>query len=194
MRSRSMRPPKTLYNRWKRWSAKGVFARMVDGLAPEAAVSKTVMNDATFLHGRTLPKSGGGSGAQAKVTGRGSVGATSRLSTAHDRLNCVCSDNPAAGLLNPRAIFAVGEVPAHPSAGSQGGMIGQLLRPPYRWADCTLGQGDARGHDRPSAKMPPIMSLTMRNCREVSPARQYRMIGDVARVSGIGRKCTSARI
>ena len=26
-------PPKTLYNRWKRWGDKGVFARMMEGLA-----------------------------------------------------------------------------------------------------------------------------------------------------------------
>jgi transposase len=38
-------PPKTLYNRCKRWSDKGVFARMMAGLAAEAAVSKTVMID-----------------------------------------------------------------------------------------------------------------------------------------------------
>ena len=38
-------PPKTLYNRWKRWSDKGVFARMMDGLAAEAATPKTVMID-----------------------------------------------------------------------------------------------------------------------------------------------------
>ncbi|GLC62037.1 hypothetical protein PLESTB_001832600 [Pleodorina starrii] len=42
-------PPKTLYNRWKRWSDKGVFARMLAGLASEAAVPKTVMIDATYL-------------------------------------------------------------------------------------------------------------------------------------------------
>ena len=42
-------PPKTPYNRWKRWSDKGVFARMMDGLAAEAAVPKTVMIDATYL-------------------------------------------------------------------------------------------------------------------------------------------------
>jgi transposase len=42
-------PPKTLYNRWKRWSDKGVFARMMDGLAAEAAAPKTVMIDATYL-------------------------------------------------------------------------------------------------------------------------------------------------
>ena len=38
-------PPKTLYNRWKRWSDKGIFARMMDGLAAEAAVPKMVMID-----------------------------------------------------------------------------------------------------------------------------------------------------
>jgi transposase len=32
-------PPKTLYNRWKRWSDKGVFARMMDGLAAEPSCS-----------------------------------------------------------------------------------------------------------------------------------------------------------
>jgi transposase len=38
-------PPKTLYNRWKRWGDKGLFARMMEGLASEAAVPKTVMTD-----------------------------------------------------------------------------------------------------------------------------------------------------
>ena len=42
-------PPKTLYNRWKRWSDRGAFARMMHGLASEAAVPKTVMIDATYL-------------------------------------------------------------------------------------------------------------------------------------------------
>mgnify|MGYP001180504618 CR=1 FL=1 len=40
---------KTLYNRWKRWGGMGVFARMMEGLASEAAVPKTVMIDATYL-------------------------------------------------------------------------------------------------------------------------------------------------
>ena len=39
----------TLYNRWKQWSDKGLFARMMDGLAAETAVPKTVMIDATYL-------------------------------------------------------------------------------------------------------------------------------------------------
>jgi len=41
--------PKTLSSRWKRWSDRGVFARMMDGLAGEAAAPKTVMIDATDL-------------------------------------------------------------------------------------------------------------------------------------------------
>ena len=42
-------PAKTLYNRWKRWGDMGVFARMMEGLASEAAVPTTVMIDATYL-------------------------------------------------------------------------------------------------------------------------------------------------
>jgi len=36
-------PPKTLYNRWKRWSDKGIFAQMMVGLAAEHGEEKTVM-------------------------------------------------------------------------------------------------------------------------------------------------------
>lgn len=42
-------PPKTLYNRWKQWSDKGVLARMIDSLAAETAVPRTVMIDATYF-------------------------------------------------------------------------------------------------------------------------------------------------
>jgi transposase len=42
-------PPKTLYNWWKRWVDKGIFAQMMDGLASEGATPKTVMIDATYL-------------------------------------------------------------------------------------------------------------------------------------------------
>jgi len=41
-------PHKTLYNRWKRWGAMGVFARMMEGLSA-GAERKTVMIDATYL-------------------------------------------------------------------------------------------------------------------------------------------------
>lgn len=42
-------PPKTLYNRWKRWSDKGVFARIMEGLAAEHSEHKATMIDATYL-------------------------------------------------------------------------------------------------------------------------------------------------
>ena len=38
-------PPKTLYNRWKRWSRMRVITRMMHGLASEAADEKTIMID-----------------------------------------------------------------------------------------------------------------------------------------------------
>jgi transposase len=42
-------PAKTLYNRWKRWSDKGVFIEMMDDLATKGAEPKTIMIDATYL-------------------------------------------------------------------------------------------------------------------------------------------------
>lgn len=42
-------PPKTLYNRWKRWSDMGVFARIMEGLAAEKPEKETIMIDATYL-------------------------------------------------------------------------------------------------------------------------------------------------
>ena len=42
-------PHKTLYSRWKRWSEKGIFVRMMAGLAAEYGEKKTVMIDATYL-------------------------------------------------------------------------------------------------------------------------------------------------
>jgi len=41
-------PHKTLYNRWKRWGAMGIFARMMDGLTAGQAEPRTVMIDATY--------------------------------------------------------------------------------------------------------------------------------------------------
>ena len=42
-------PHKTLYNGWKRWSDKGVFARIMAGRAAEHGEEMTVMIDATHL-------------------------------------------------------------------------------------------------------------------------------------------------
>ena len=40
---------KTLYNRWKRWNDKSIFAQMMVGLAANHVDEKTVMIDATYL-------------------------------------------------------------------------------------------------------------------------------------------------
>jgi transposase len=42
-------PPKTLYNRFVRWSRIGVFDRIFATLAGESAATDTVMIDATHL-------------------------------------------------------------------------------------------------------------------------------------------------
>ena len=47
--TREYGPPKTLYKSWKRWGDMGIFARMMDRLASQAAGPKTVMIDVTYL-------------------------------------------------------------------------------------------------------------------------------------------------
>ena len=42
-------PPKTLYNRWIRWSRKGIFARILIELAREGDETDVLMIDATHL-------------------------------------------------------------------------------------------------------------------------------------------------
>ena len=42
-------PHKTLYNRWKRWSDNGVFARILAGLAAGETRQKAILIDATYL-------------------------------------------------------------------------------------------------------------------------------------------------
>jgi len=74
-------PPKTLYNRWKRWSGMGVFARMMAGLAAEADAPKTVMIDATDLKAhRTASSLRSKKGGQGRKPG-GSSGARKAGST-----------------------------------------------------------------------------------------------------------------
>ena len=49
MRPVAVGPRRALYNRWKRWGERGVFTRMMEGLAAGDAEQKTVMIDATYL-------------------------------------------------------------------------------------------------------------------------------------------------
>ena len=53
-------PPKTLYNRWKRWSAKGVFTRILLEEAGKGAATDTLMIDATHLKAHRTASSLGG--------------------------------------------------------------------------------------------------------------------------------------
>ncbi len=66
-------PPKTLCNRWKRWSGMGVFARMMTGLAAEAEAPKTVTIDATYLKAHRTASS-----LRSKKGARGAEGAAHR--------------------------------------------------------------------------------------------------------------------
>jgi transposase len=53
-------PSKTIYNRWRRWSDNGVFARIMVGLDAERAEHKTIMIDATYLKAHRTAASLGG--------------------------------------------------------------------------------------------------------------------------------------
>ncbi len=57
---------KTLYNRWKRWSDMGVFARIMTGLAAKAPDGRAISIDATYLKAHRTA-----SGLRAKKGGRG---------------------------------------------------------------------------------------------------------------------------
>lgn len=50
-------PHKTLYIRWKPWTERGIFAKMMAGLAAEHGGKKTVMIDATYLKGHRTASS-----------------------------------------------------------------------------------------------------------------------------------------
>lgn len=53
-------PPKTLYNRWVRWSRMGVFARMLTELAAQGQDTRLAMIDATHLKAHRTASSLGG--------------------------------------------------------------------------------------------------------------------------------------
>ncbi|OWR00220.1 IS5 family transposase [Sphingopyxis witflariensis] len=79
-------PAKTLYNRWKRWSDKGIFVRMMEGLAtPQAADRKTIMIDATYLKAhRTASSLGGKKGGPGRLIGRTKGGMNTKLHAVTD--------------------------------------------------------------------------------------------------------------
>ncbi|MCL6283605.1 IS5 family transposase [Ruegeria sp. 2012CJ41-6] len=80
-------PPKTLYNRWKRWSEMGVFARIMAGLAAEEADHKTIMIDATYLKAhRTASSLRPEKGGRGRLIGRTKGGMNTKLHAVTDSL------------------------------------------------------------------------------------------------------------
>lgn len=79
-------PHKTLYNRWKRWSDKGIFIRMMEGLdTPQAPERKTIMIDATYLKAhRTASSLGVKKGGAGRLIGRTKGGMNTKLHAVSD--------------------------------------------------------------------------------------------------------------
>ncbi len=80
-------PHKTLYNRWKRWSDMGVFARIMTGLAAEAPDNKTISIDATYLKAhRTASSLRVKKGGRARLIGRTKGGMNTKLHAVTDTI------------------------------------------------------------------------------------------------------------
>lgn len=78
-------PPKMLYNRWKRWSEMGVFARIMAGLAAERTDHKTIMIDATYLKAhRTASSLWLKKGGRGRLIGRTKGGMNTKLHAVTD--------------------------------------------------------------------------------------------------------------
>lgn len=73
-------PHKTLYNRWKGWSQKGIFAQIMAGLAMEHREEKTGMIDATYLKAyRTATSLAAKRGKRGRLVGRAKGGMNTKL-------------------------------------------------------------------------------------------------------------------
>jgi hypothetical protein len=62
-------PPKTLYNRWKRWSRMGVFATIMTGLAARCQDAGMVMIDVEAGRRDSVPRRGVGAPTLGEVRG-----------------------------------------------------------------------------------------------------------------------------
>ncbi|MFC0500560.1 IS5 family transposase [Asaia krungthepensis] len=77
---------KTLYNRWKRWGAMGIFARMMDGLAAGRLDHQTIMMDAAYLKAhRTASSLQIKKGGPGRLIGRTKGGMNTKLHAVTDR-------------------------------------------------------------------------------------------------------------
>ncbi|WP_170440224.1 IS5 family transposase [Ruegeria arenilitoris] len=69
----------TLYSRWKRWSEKGIFARMMAGLAVEHGEKGAVMIDATYLKAHRTATSMAAKRGSGRLIGRPKAGMNTKL-------------------------------------------------------------------------------------------------------------------
>ncbi|WP_323008237.1 IS5 family transposase [Paracoccus sp. (in: a-proteobacteria)] len=104
-------PHKTLYNRWKRWSDKGIFARMMAGLAAGHCEKKTVMIDATYLKAhRTATSMGGEKGGRGRLIGRTKGGMNTKLHAICDSqgrpLNLFVTAGQVSDYIGARALLS----------------------------------------------------------------------------------------
>ena len=73
-------PHKTLYSRWRRWSGKGIFARMMASLAANHGEEKAVMINATYLKAhRTAISMAVKKGVRGRLIGRTKGGMNTKL-------------------------------------------------------------------------------------------------------------------
>ena len=72
-------PYKALYNRWRRWSDKGIFVQMMVGLAADHGEEETVMIDATYLKAHRTASSLGIKKGGGRLIGRTKGGMNTKL-------------------------------------------------------------------------------------------------------------------
>ena len=77
-------PQKTLYNRWKRWSDMGVFARIMMGLAEQAPDNTTISIDATYLKAHRTASSLGLKRGRGRLIGQTKGGMNTKLHAVTD--------------------------------------------------------------------------------------------------------------
>ena len=101
---------KTLYNRWKCWSDKGIFARMMKGLAAEHGEEQTVMIDATYLKAHRTATSMAAKKGGGRLIGRIKGGMNTKLHAICDSrgrpLNLFVTAGQASDYIRLRALLS----------------------------------------------------------------------------------------
>ncbi len=136
-------PHKTLYSRWKRWSEKGIFARMMVGLAAEHGEEKTVMIDATYLKAHRTATSLAEKRGRGRLIGRTKGGMNTKL-------HAICDSQDArSACLSPLGRSAITSARGHCWAAclTSTGCSGTVATTPTGSRSLER-QGDTRLHPR----------------------------------------------